>query len=103
MARRTAEIGVRLALGAAPAGIVRMVLRQIATLAGAGLVLGLAGAWALGPVVRSMLFGVAPSDPWTLAAAAGVMMLSALVAAWVPARRAARLDPRSALSPGGGG
>lgn len=103
VARRTAEIGVRLALGAAPAGIVRMVLRQIATLAGAGLVLGLAGAWALGPVVRSMLFGVAPSDPWTLAAAAGVMMLSALVAAWVPARRAARLDPRSALSPGGGG
>ncbi len=99
VARRTGEIGVRLALGAAPLSIVGMVLRQILVLAGLGLALGLVGAWALGPVVRSMLFEVAPSDPATLVLAALVMVGATLASAWWPARRAARLDPRTALAP----
>jgi predicted permease len=98
VARRTAEIGLRMALGAARASVVWMVLRESLVLAGIGLLLGVPAALAGTRVLQSMLFGLAPRDPvTTLTVAALAMVLLAAVAGYVPARRAARVDPLVAL------
>ena len=94
---RTLEIGVRTALGATPAGLLRMVMRQGITVVVVGLVLGLAGAVVLSRVLRRMLFGIAPHDPFTLLAASALLALAALAAVYFPARRVTRIDPVVAL------
>jgi ABC-type antimicrobial peptide transport system permease subunit len=96
-AQRTSEIGVRLALGATTMGVVWMVLRQVAGIALAGLALGVPAALAAGPLLRALLFGVAPTDVPTLAIAAVTLLSISLLAGWIPARRAAALDPLTAI------
>jgi putative ABC transport system permease protein len=94
---RRHELGVRLSLGARPGTLVALVVKQSAVLAGTGLALGLAGAVASSRLLEGWLFGVSPHDPWTMAAAAAVLMLTALLAGYAPARRASRLDPAALL------
>jgi predicted permease len=95
--RRTREIGIRMALGALASQIAGGVLREAGWLVGGGLALGFAAAWWLGRYVQSQLYGVAPADPQTIAAAALALAAVAAVAALVPARRAARVAPMTAL------
>ena len=95
--RRTSEIGVRLAVGAVPRQILWMVLRQVVALAGAGLVVGVPAAVAGAPVVASLLYGVAPTSPAIVTAAATVMLVVAIGAGLLPALRAAQLDPLVAV------
>ncbi len=95
--RRRQELGVRLALGARPDGLVRLVLADGLRLALAGGLVGLLAALALGQVLAAFLFGVAPRDPLTLAGVSLLLVGIALVSAWLPARRAARVDPLTAL------
>jgi putative ABC transport system permease protein len=95
--RRRAEIGVRMALGAAPSRVVREILAEAFRLVGLGIGIGLAAALALTRLMASLLFGVRPTDPLTYAGVALVLAAVALVASWVPARRAARIDPMEAL------
>jgi predicted permease len=97
VARRTKEIGVRMAIGATRAGILRMVLREAGLLVGAGLAVGLTASLAGAQLLRSLLFGIAPRDPLTLAAMCGVLLLAGLFAAWWPASRAAATEPMQAL------
>lgn len=94
---RTAEIGVRIALGAAPAAVVRMIARQGGRLVLGGLVLGTAGGLALSRAATSLLFGVRPTDPGTYVMAAAGFAIVAAIAILVPARRAARVDPIAAI------
>jgi putative ABC transport system permease protein len=95
--RRTREIGVRIALGAAPRRVLRYVVAQSMAQAGVGLVLGVVGALLLGGLLRAQLFGVEPNDPGTLAATVCLLALVALLASWVPARRAAAVEPTMAM------
>jgi len=97
VARRRNEIGVRVALGANPHQIVRLILRESAGLLGIGLAIGIVLAIACGSAARALLFGLRPSDPTTLALALTSLAVVALAASFLPARRAARLDPMSAL------
>jgi len=97
VAQRTHEIGVRMAMGAARADVVRMVVRQGATLAAIGIVLGLGGAFALTRLLKTMLFGIGVTDSLTFAAAPLGMMLVVLIATFVPALRATRISPVVAL------
>jgi ABC-type antimicrobial peptide transport system permease subunit len=97
VARRTNEIGVRIALGASPGNILRMVLREAAGLLALGLALGTVLALALGSTTASMLYGLQPRDPQTLGAAIAGMALVALIASLLPARRAAIVQPMAAL------
>ena len=97
VARRTAEIGIRVALGASRGRVVRLVLREVMVIVAAGLAIGLPAALLLGRVAASQLFGIQPHDPAMLAAAAAVLAAAALAAAWLPARRAARIEPLRAL------
>ncbi|MBX9604546.1 MAG: ABC transporter permease [Bryobacteraceae bacterium] len=97
VARRTREIGIRMALGADRSDVVGMVLRHTALVIGCGLSVGLAGAAALSRFLESQLYGVKPLDPVTIAAAAAVLAVSAGLASWLPARRAVRVDPMVAL------
>jgi putative ABC transport system permease protein len=97
MSRRTNEIGVRIALGASVIDIVRMGLRQGAWLALIGIGIGLAGALALGRLAESLLFGVAVYDPVTFLLVIAVVISASLLACYLPARRAARIDPMVAL------
>jgi predicted permease len=97
VARRTQEIGVRIALGAVPTRVLAMVLRRAFTHVSLGLALGLIGAWQLSRLVESFLFQVAPHDPAVYAATAALLLGIGLIAALVPARRAARVDPLVAL------
>jgi putative ABC transport system permease protein len=94
---RTREIGIRTALGANRGTIVGQVLGQGLRLTGVGLVLGGAGALLLTRLVRGLLFEVAPNDPVTLVSVAALMLVTALVACWVPARRAASVPPSEVL------
>jgi ABC-type antimicrobial peptide transport system permease subunit len=96
-AQRTAEMGVRLALGADAAVVRRLILRQGMTLAALGVLLGLVGALALGRVIESMLFDVQAADPLTLVGASAVFLAVALAASLLPAERAARTLPSVAL------
>jgi predicted permease len=102
VAQRRSEMGVRLALGAAPASIVRMVLSQVVRLTVIGLAIGLLLAWRVSPVVDSMLFGVEPGDGRTMVIAAALMAVVALVAGFMPAWKASRVDPLKSLAPSGG-
>ena len=94
---RTREIAVRMALGARPVDVRRMVSRQAAVLVAIGVMTGLAGAVALTRVLGALLFGVSPLDLASLVGAALLLASVALAASWVPARRAASLDPAQAL------
>jgi len=98
-ARRT-EIGLRMALGAQRAGIVRLVFRRVGVLIVAGLVLGLAGSWWAARFIAPLLFQVEARDPMTIAGTAAVLVAVGVLAAWVPARRAASLDPATVLREG---
>jgi putative ABC transport system permease protein len=95
--QRTGEIGVRLAMGATPKDVARLFVREGAALTLVGVVAGLAGALAAAKALTTMLFGVTATDPATFIVVAGVLMAVALVASYLPARRAARVDPMSAL------
>jgi predicted permease len=95
--RRTSEIGLRVALGARSASVVWLILRESVWPVVAGLAAGLGGALALTRLVESMLFGLTPQDPVTYAIAAVLLLVSAIVAAWIPSRRAAALDPMTVL------
>ena len=97
VARRTSEIGVRIALGARGTDVLWLILRQVAIITAAGLALGIPLAIAGGRAVSAMLFGVQPADPFSLAAASLLMVLVAGIAGYLPARGAARLDPLTAL------
>jgi ABC-type antimicrobial peptide transport system permease subunit len=97
VSQRTNEIGIRMALGADPRRVLRMVLGEASWLAVMGVVAGLVGAIALGRVIGAMLYGLKPWDPATLAASAAVLLAVALAAGFIPAHRAARVDPMQAL------
>src|ERR1700742_2926071 len=97
VSQRIHEIGVRMAIGARPIEIVAMILRQGMGLALVGVVLGLAAAFALTQSVRNFLFGVTPTDPLTFIGVAAVLSLAACAACYIPARRAAQVDPLRAL------
>jgi putative ABC transport system permease protein len=97
VAQRTREIGVRMALGARAGGVVRLVVGQGMTLALVGAGIGVAFALLLGRVIAGMLFGVGAHDPGTFAAVVALLLGAALLACWVPARRASRVDPLIAL------
>jgi putative ABC transport system permease protein len=100
VAQRTREIGIRVALGADRGNVLGLVLREGAGLAGVGVAIGLAAALAFTRVLRTMLFEVTPSDPQTYATIAVVLAGVLLVASWIPARRAAAVDPMTALRRG---
>jgi hypothetical protein len=97
VARRQGEIGIRIALGAPPARVVRMILRETGLLLGVGLTLGVCLALAAARLIASQLYGLAPSDPATLAAAVALLAGVALAAAYLPANRASRVDPLTTL------
>ena len=98
--RRTNEIGVRIALGAPLGQVQRLVVANAMRMATAGVVLGLVGSVAVAQALRGLLFGVAPWNPLPFAGAVVVLLATSAVAAWVPARRAARVDPVAALRGG---
>lgn len=97
VARRQREIGVRMALGARPVQVIGMVLAETAVPVGAGVMIGVVGAIGLTRLTEKMLYGVAPTDPVTFAGASVLLFLLAVLAALVPSRRAARLNPVSTL------
>jgi predicted permease len=97
VSRRTSEIGVRVAVGARPDQILSLVLRQVVVLAGLGLLIGVPVALAAGPLVGSLLYGVAPTDPVAIIAASAVMLVVTIGAGLLPALRAARVDALVAL------
>ncbi len=97
VARRTREIGVRLALGAARGSVQAMVLRQAVVLLGIGTAIGLGTTLVLSPVLRSMLYGVSGRSPAVLLLVCGGVALAGLLAAWLPARRASGIQPMEAL------
>jgi putative ABC transport system permease protein len=97
VAARRQEIGVRMALGAASADVVRLIAGQALRLLLIGSALGLAGGIALGRVASSLLVGTSPSDPTVLGAVTALLVTTGLAAGWLPARKASRIDPASAL------
>jgi predicted permease len=97
VSRRTNEIGIRMALGAQRSGVVGMVLRESMVMVAAGVIIGVAAALAAGRLVATVLFGLSPADVWTIAGAVLLMTAVSLAAGYLPARRAARVDPMTAL------
>jgi hypothetical protein len=97
VAQRTREMGIRTALGAQPGDLLRMTLRGGMILVGSGLALGLVGSLALTRVIRLLVYAVTPTDPVTYVAVSVLLLAVALVAAYIPARRASRVDPMAAL------
>jgi putative ABC transport system permease protein len=97
VAQRTHEIGVRVALGARQADVLGLVIREGAALAMAGIALGLLGALAFTRILSTLLFGVSPTDPFTFTSVSLVLVAVALAASFIPARRAAKIDPVVAL------
>jgi macrolide transport system ATP-binding/permease protein len=97
VARRTSEMGIRIGLGAQRGGVVKMVLREVAVLRATGLSAGLAVALATAQFIGWLPYGLKPRDPTTLALAVVILSSAAFVAGYVPARRASRIDPMTAL------
>jgi len=97
VSQRRGELGMRMALGAEPGQVKAMVLRQGFVLAGAGVILGVGLALGTTRLMSALLFGVSSADPLTYALVAGVLLSAALTASYLPARRAARVDPMTAL------
>jgi putative ABC transport system permease protein len=97
VAGRTREIGIRMALGADSLAVLRLILQQGMKLVLIGLALGLAAAFAITHLLKSLLFGVSTTDPLTFVVIASLLTLVALLACWVPARRATKVDPMIAL------
>jgi ABC-type antimicrobial peptide transport system permease subunit len=97
VSRRTREIGIRMAMGAQRGVVQRFVLRQGFILTLIALAIGWPAAWTLARLAASFLYGVAPHDPWTFIAAPAFLCVIALVACWLPARRAASIHPMQAL------
>jgi putative ABC transport system permease protein len=93
VARRTKEIGVRIAVGAGPRDVIGMILTEEMTVVSAGMAAGIALAWGGSRLVRHLLYGTASVDGVAYAGAALVVMMAGLLACWIPARRATRLDP----------
>jgi len=94
---RADEIAIRIALGAQTSQVARLILRETATVMGSGILLGLAGAWALAQVMRALLFGVSPLDLVSIVGAALILLVAASIAAYLPARRASGIDPMAAI------
>lgn len=97
VAQRTPEIGVRMALGATPGDVLRMVLSQAGIWLAVGLAAGLAAAAVSAKLIESLLYGTTPRDPLPIAGAVLALSVATLVAGWLPARRAARVEPVTAL------
>jgi putative ABC transport system permease protein len=95
--RRTRELAIRFALGASERGLISLVLREAVILAAAGVALGVLLALAVGQLVSTMFVTVSPRDPFTLAAVSSAVFLATLLAAFLPARLALRMDPTTAL------
>jgi len=97
VAGRANEIGIRMALGARPGSVLLLVMKESLLLVGIGLAAGIPAAAACGRLVAHQLYGLTPGDPATLAGACAFLLATALLASWLPARRAALLDPLTAL------
>jgi putative ABC transport system permease protein len=97
VAQRTQEIGVRMALGARTGDVLRLVVGDGIKLTAIGLALGMAGAFAAARVLKSMIYGVSPTDPLTFIVIPLLLIFVALLACWIPARRATKVDPLVAL------
>ena len=97
VAQRTNEIGIRMALGAQRASVIRMILRDVLTTVFIGLAAGVPGALLASKLVASFLYGIEPNDPVALAAAVGILLCAVLLAGYAPARRASRIEPMAAL------
>jgi ABC-type antimicrobial peptide transport system permease subunit len=95
--RRTQEIGVRIALGAARQNVLSMILRETLRLTSTGLAIGIASALSVSQLIGNMLYGISAQDPVTLAAVSILLTAVAALAGWIPARRATRVDPMVAL------
>jgi putative ABC transport system permease protein len=100
VSRRRTELGIRMALGALPGGVIRLVLRRVAVLVGLGIVVGGGVSLWAGRFVTPLIFGLQPRDPLTLASAAIVLGAIGALAGWLPARRASRIDPARVLREG---
>jgi ABC-type antimicrobial peptide transport system permease subunit len=94
---RTREIGVRMALGAPTVTVLRLVLGDALRMVATGIAVGLLGAWGASQLLKSVVFGLSPTDVTTVASAIGVLVFAGLVASLIPARRATRIDPHLAL------
>jgi putative ABC transport system permease protein len=97
VARRAREIGIRMAIGARPADVLRTVLGHELRWLSVGLGAGLACAWIVARLLQGMLFGIGPSDPWTFVGVVALLGLVGLAACWNPASRAVRMDPLAVL------
>jgi ABC-type antimicrobial peptide transport system permease subunit len=97
VSQRTREIGIRMALGSSPSDILLLVMRRGVALVIAGVLVGLIASWALSRTIRHVLVGVSATDPFIYATAAVTLSCAALIACWIPARRATRVDPMVAL------
>jgi predicted permease len=97
VARRTGEIGIRMALGAQRARVVKMILRQVFVLTAVGLAIGVPAAFGTSKLIASFLYGMKPNDPLAITAAVVILLAAAILAGYAPARRASRIDPMVAL------
>jgi ABC-type antimicrobial peptide transport system permease subunit len=97
VARRTAEIGLRMALGATRGAVARLIVKDAVAVVGAGLIAGSLAAALVAVMLRFLLAGVAPGDPTTVAVVSGVVLVATLVASWIPVRRASSTEPNVAL------
>lgn len=97
VSRRRAELGIRMALGSAPAGVMRLVMQRVTVLVALGVAAGGMLTWALSRLVASLLYGLSPQDPLTFAAGATLLVIVGVAAGWIPARRASRIDPATVL------
>jgi ABC-type antimicrobial peptide transport system permease subunit len=97
VARRTSEVGIRVALGAARGDVMWLVLRDALRLLAIGMMLGIPLAMTVSRFIKSMLFGLTPNDPATILGVTATLTAAGILAAWIPARRAVRVDPITAL------